>query len=487
MQRALVWFRDDLRIHDHPALTAAVDHAASVNNSTGVGTAAADAKAGRHKAGSQNGGDVVGLYVLDDHTKNIRPLGGAARWWLHHALESLRIELGQLGIPLLIRSGDPAKVVPNLAREIHADHVTWSRRYGAGERALDAAIKTDLPQHGIEVESFAGSLLHEPWQIKTSTGGPYKVFTPFFHALSDMSIREPAPAPEPVAQLRTVSAGLSGAAIAAGEPADLDLLPTKPDWAGGLRQKWDPTEAGGHRRLQHFIDEHGNDYDRDRDFPGTDGTSLMSPYLRFGQITPFQAWHAAADISDDTSRRSFRSELGWREFCWHLLYHFPQLPHENLREQFDAYPWRTRKQEPEIFKAWTAGGTGFAFVDAGMRELWETGHMHNRVRMAVASLLVKNLGIDWRDGEAWFWDTLVDADPASNPANWQWVAGCGMDAAPYFRIFNPERQRERFDPRGEYVHHWVPELDSSDYPEPLVDLKASREEALEHYNQIRGN
>lgn len=462
MTRTLVWFRDDLRSQDHPALAAAVEQA-------------------------EGDGDVVGLYVLDDHTEGIRPLGGAARWWLHHGLESLREELGKLGIPLLVRSGDPAELLPRLALETRASHVHWSRRYGPGERQLDAAVKKELPERGVAVESFPGSLVHEPWQIQTTTGGPYKVFTPFFGALSSETIREPGPPIPAVGQLQRATASLSGASVALGEVSELGLLPTRPDWAGGLRRTWDPTETGAHRRLSTFVEELGEEYDGARDLPGTDGTSRLSPYLRFGQLSPFQVWHAAAEITDEQSRRTFRSELGWREFCWHLLYHFPQLPQQNLRSAFDAYPWRSKAEEPEAFSAWSSGKTGFPLVDAGLRELWQTGHMHNRVRMAVASLLVKNMGIDWREGEAWFWDTLVDADAASNPANWQWVAGCGMDAAPYFRIFNPERQRKRFDPQDTYVRRWVPELDTEDYPEPVVDLKASREEALAHYQQISGN
>lgn len=461
MTRTLVWFRDDLRTQDHPALAAAAEHATP-------------------------DGDVVGLYVLDDHTDGIRPLGGAARWWLHHALESLREELRPLGIPLLIRAGNPEELVPQLALDAGADRVHWSRRYGLGERELDAAVKKELPERGVQAQSFPGSLLHEPWQVQTTTGGPYKVFTPFYAALSAEPIRQPG---EPIlsgGELQSVTSSLAGTGVALGEVANLDLLPTRPDWAGGLRRTWDPTESGAHRRLETFIAERAEDYDAARDVPGTDGTSRLSPYLRFGQLSPFQVWHAASEISSEESRRTFRSEIGWREFCWHVLYHFPQLPHKNLRSQFDAYPWRTRSQEPEAFKAWCSGQTGFPLVDAGLRELWETGHMHNRVRMAVASLLVKNLGIDWREGEAWFWDTLVDADAASNPANWQWVAGCGMDAAPYFRIFNPERQRKRFDPDDTYVRAWIPELETNDYPEPVVDLKESREEALAHYQQIRG-
>ncbi|WP_120005864.1 cryptochrome/photolyase family protein [Nesterenkonia muleiensis] len=461
MSRTLVWFRDDLRVQDHPALMEAVHHA-------------------------EGPGDVVGLYVLDDASPGIRPLGGAARWWLHHALSSLREDLASLGVPLLIRSGDPQQLLPELATACAAERVYWSRRYGGDERTLDAAIKSSLPEHGVATESFAASVLREPWTVQTTTGGPYKVFTPFWNALSALDFREPLAAPEPLGDLGSATARLAGAGVRLGEPEELELLPRRPDWAAGLRLTWDATEVGGHRRLHTFVEELGAEYDDARDIPSTDGTSRLSPYLRFGQLSPFQVWHAAASIGEETSRRTFRSELGWREFCWHLLYHFPQLPHTNLRAEFDHYPWQSRQDAPEEFHSWTSGTTGIPLVDAGMRELWETGHMHNRVRMITASFLVKNLGIDWREGEAWFWDTLVDADAASNPANWQWVAGCGMDAAPYFRIFNPERQRERFDPQNAYTEQWVPELNTGDYPEPIVDLKASRAEALEHYKSISG-
>lgn len=460
MTRTLVWFRDDLRVQDHAALSEAIRHAESP-------------------------GDVVGLYILDETSPGIRPLGGAARWWLHHALDSLRQELASLGVPLLIRSGDPQRLLPELVRDCSAQRVHWSRRYGGGERDLDAALKTSLPEYGAEVESFASAVLREPWRIQTTTGGPYKVFTPFWNALSALDFREPLPAPEPLGELKSATASLAASGIELGTPKDLGLLPTRPDWAAGLRQNWDPTEAGGHRRLQTFVEDISAGYEDARDNPAVDGTSRLSAYLRFGQLSPFQIWHAAASISDQTSRRTFRSELGWREFSWHLLYHFPRLPKTNMRAEFDHYPWRSSEEAAEDFAAWASGTTGIPLVDAGMRELWETGHMHNRVRMTTASFLVKNLGIDWREGEAWFWDTLVDADAASNPVNWQWVAGCGADAAPYFRIFNPERQRARFDPQSAYTRQWVPELDSDDYPEPIVDLKASRAEALEHYQNLR--
>ncbi|GAA1139978.1 cryptochrome/photolyase family protein [Nesterenkonia lutea] len=460
MTRTLVWFRDDLRTADHEALLQACERA-------------------------ENPGDVVGLYVLDEVSPGVRPLGGAARWWLHHALESLQQNLAALGIVLLLRRGDPAELLLGLAQELGAERVHWSRRYGGGERAVDAGIKAALPEHGIAVESFNASLLHEPWTVQTNTGGPYKVYTPFWRQISAREPGLPRPRPVPLGPVEAAHRRLPELSQGPGELEDWQLLPTSPDWAGGLRRNWTPTEAGGHARLKEFLATQVQDYDDARDVPADDDTSRLSPYLRFGQLSPRQVWEAAQQQSPE-SVGTFLSEIGWREFCWHLLFHFPQLPHTNLRPQFDAYPWRSRDDSPEEFMAWAQGRTGFPWVDAGQRQLWETGHMHNRVRMASASLLIKNLGIDWREGEAWFWDTLVDADAASNPANWQWVAGCGMDAAPYFRIFNPQRQRERFDPESRYVSTWIPELNTGEYPAPIIDLKTTREEALAHYSQISG-
>ncbi|MBE1513636.1 cryptochrome/photolyase family protein [Nesterenkonia halotolerans] len=460
MTRTLVWFRDDLRTADHEALAEACRRA-------------------------ERPGDVVALYILDEVSPGVRTLGGAAKWWLHHALDSLQQNLAELGIPLLLRSGDPGQILRELSGELGAQRVHWSRRYGGPEREVDASIKAALPERGIEVESFNASLLHEPWTVQTNTGGPYKVYTPFWRQIS---VRDPGPTrdrPAALGSLEAAEDSLPHARLGTETLEEWELLPTRPDWASGLRSTWTPTEAGGQERLHDFLETQVQDYDDARDVPADDDTSRLSPYLRFGQLSPRQVWEAAHQQSPD-SVSTFLSEIGWREFCWHLLFHFPHLPHTNLRSQFDAYPWKSRSESPEEFQAWAKGRTGFPWVDAGQRQLWETGHMHNRVRMASASLLIKNLGIDWREGEAWFWDTLVDADAASNPANWQWVAGSGMDAAPYFRIFNPERQRDRFDPKGRYINAWIPELNTPDYPTPIIDLKASREEALAHYSQISG-
>ncbi|NDK32416.1 cryptochrome/photolyase family protein [Nesterenkonia haasae] len=461
MSRTLHWFRDDLRVEDNPSLLSAREHA-------------------------EEPGDIIGLYILDEHTPGIRPLGGAAKWWLHHALESLQENLNDLGIPLLIRSGDPKEVLPELVAASHTHRVHWSRRYGGAERNLDAALKTHLSDQGVTVESFAASVLQEPWKIQTTTGGPYKVFTPFWRALSDRDITSPEDAPTPLGDVRGASASLAERDIPLGDLETLDLLPTAPNWAKEWHRIWDPTESGGHERLQAFVEEEANGYHAQGQQPGAAATSRVSPFLRFGQLSPQQVWAAAGSIDHAESKTRFRTELGWRDFSWHLLYHFPHIPETNMRPEFDHYPWKSAKDDPESFRAWTAGRTGFPLVDAGMRELWSTGHMHNRVRMVTASLLVKNLGIDWRAGEAWFWDTLVDADAASNPVNWQWVAGCGADAAPYFRIFNPERQQERFDPELRYVTSWVSEYGTEKYPDPLVDLKETRRNALADYATITG-
>ncbi len=333
MTRTLVWFRDDLRVEDHPALSAAADAAGRAD-------------------------DVVGLYVLDDHTDGVRPLGGASRWWLHHALESLRAALGQRGVPLIVRVGSPAELVPELAAELRTERVHWSRRYGPGERALDAAIKKDLPARGIEAESFPGTLLHEPWKVQTNTGGPYKVFTPFYRALTSSTIREPGPGADLLPEQDDPSSSAAVSASGSATPPTSTCSPPAPT-GGGLRRAWDPTIDGAHRRLREFVDSLAEGYADGRDVPSSDSTSRLSPYLRFGQLSPFQVWAAASDIPDEKSRRAFRSEIGWREFCWHLLFHFPDLPEKNLRSQFDAYPWQSASDELETFEAWTAGRTGF--------------------------------------------------------------------------------------------------------------------------------
>ncbi|QKJ20556.1 cryptochrome/photolyase family protein [Microbacterium hominis] len=446
---SIVWFRDDLRLADNPALRAALDR----------------------------GEPVIALYVLDEESSGVRALGGAARWWLHHALAALDERLRDRGGPLVLRRGEAARVIAETVRDAGAGAVFWNRRYGGPEREIDAALKASLRDDGVEVASFAASLLFEPWTVKTGGGTSYAVFTPFWKSCLAMPAPR-APLPEPRDIPRPARTPAS---------ADLDewmLLPRHPDWAGGLRETWEPGELAARLRLRDFLADDLADYDRARDEPAAGVTSGLSPRLRWGELSPHQVWHetlsSPAAQRHASAAQRFLSELGWREFAWHTLFHFPQLATKNLRPEFDAFPWP--RLRPTQLEAWQRGRTGIPLVDAGMRELWHTGVMHNRVRMVAASFLVKNLLIDWRRGEEWFWDTLVDADAASNPFNWQWVAGSGADAAPYFRVFNPLLQAEKFDPQGSYVAQWAP--DSAER-EPLVDLKQTRQAALDAYEEVK--
>lgn len=449
---SIVWFRDDLRVADHPALVAAVER----------------------------GAPVVCVYVLDEESPGIRPLGGAAKWWLHGSLEALGRGLEALGARLVLRRGAAGAVIRSLLEETGAAAVFWNRRYGGPEREVDAALKRELRDDGLEVQSFAANLLFEPWTIRTGQGTPFSVFTPFWRACTQApEPRHPLPAPE------AIDGGGTAATDAASDALDdWELLPTHPDWADGLRAAWTPGTAAAHERLDEFADEGLGGYADGRDRPALDVTSRLSPRLRWGELSPFEVWHALRErrVRGEGVNR-FRTELGWREFAWHVLYHSPELATRNWRAEFDAFPWP--RLHPAALRAWEEGRTGVPLVDAGMRELWATGSMHNRVRMVVASFLTKNLLIDWRRGEQWFWDTLVDADAAANPFNWQWVAGSGADAAPYFRVFNPELQATKFDPDGAYVRRWVREVDTDDYPQPIVDLKATRAAALDAYEQVK--
>ncbi len=467
---SLVWFREDLRLADNPALTAAI----------------------------ARGRRLALVYILDEESDGIRPLGGASRWWLHHSLAALSDDLAAHGHRLILRRGRAGDILPALIQETGANAVDWNRRYGAAERAVDATLKTTLREQGIAVESHQAGLLFEPWTVTTGAGQPYRVFTPFWRAcLARGEPRPPLPAPHDWPR--------PADATASDDLADWALLPTKPDWAAGLRESWQPGERGAQARLAQFLDEGLPHYAGQRDRPDIDATSRLSPHLRFGEVSPFQLWHAAEDAGrqETMSRRNidkFLSELGWREFSWHLLFHFPDLPDRNFQPRFDAFPWR----EPDAadLAAWQQGRTGIPIVDAGMRQLWHTGWMHNRVRMIVASFLIKNLLIDWRIGEAWFWDTLVDADAASNAASWQWVAGSGADAAPYFRVFNPMLQAEKFDPQADYIRVHVPELAALSaseiarltaggrargYPAPIVDLQESRRRALDAFASLKAD
>jgi deoxyribodipyrimidine photo-lyase len=483
---SIVWLRDDLRVADNPALHAAVER----------------------------GEPIVVLYVLDEESDGIRPLGGAALWWLHMSLSRLGDSLRELGSPLVLRRGKAAEVLDDLVAEVGAGAVLWNRRYGGAEVAVDTAIKKDLGDRGLDVRSFQGSLLVEPWTVMNKQGEPFRVYSPFWRAAQEQAEpRTPFPAPDAL--------DAPARALRSEDLDDWGLLPTEPDWAGGLRASCDPGEAAGLRRLEDFVHHELEDYAEDRDRPAALSTSRLSPYLRWGEVSPFQVWHRIQRTrgrkvgGDDANAAKFLSEIGWREFSYHLLYHHPDLATRNFTPRFDRFPW----EEPTdaTLGAWQRGMTGVPLVDAGMRALWRDGHLHNRVRMVVASFLIKNLLIDWRLGEQWFWDTLVDADAANNAASWQWVAGSGADAAPYFRVFNPVLQGQKFDPSGEYIRSYVPELahaprdvvhepwkaqgdlvasaeDVADeqaagglaaYPSPIVDLKESRRRALAAYDVVK--
>jgi deoxyribodipyrimidine photo-lyase len=468
---SIVWFRQDLRISDNPALS----HAAAL-------------------------GAVIPVYIFDDTIPASGwPMASASRWWLHHSLAELDRSLGGLAI----LRGDPRRILPSLVREMRATRVFWNRCYEPYAIKRDAEVKSTLQDNGIEVASFNGGLLFEPWEVKTQGGGHYQVFTPFWRACQKLTAPQPLRAP-PMASAPRRDLG--------GSLADLSLLPRTPNWAVGFSDVWSPGESGAQRRLTAFLDGDLDGYGELRNRPDLSKVSRLSPHLHFGEISPRQIWWATRMIADGNAHllndaQKFLSELGWREFSYHLLFHYPNLPETNWKAAFDAYPWSNNES---YLRAWQRGKTGYPIVDAGMRELWATGYMHNRVRMIAASFLIKHLRIDWRQGEAWFWDTLVDADLANNAAGWQWVAGSGADAAPYFRVFNPIEQGRKFDPDGEYVRRWCPELKSLpssvvhapfeapdgvlrmsgvtlgvDYPKPIVEHHSARAAALEGYAKVK--
>ena len=464
----IVWFRQDLRVADNPALHHAVESCRPV----------------------------LPVYIRDELTPNVRPLGAAQNWWLHHALVTLTDRLRELGARLLLRSGAAADVLDALIEETQAEAVYWNRRYDPHGRDADAAIKSSMTEREIEAVSFAGHLMHEPAKVETKAGGFFKVYTPFWRAFSaGAPPREPYPAPDAIKGY--------GGNLPSEDLVEWGFLPTAPDWSTGFSE-WTPGEAGAQARLGVFVDKHLDGYVTGRDAPGRDVTSKLSPHLRFGDVSPHQVWARIDQVSDDVppdDEETFRKELVWREFNHHLLFHYGALEDDNVQKKFDAFPWRYDETE---LKAWQKGRTGYPIVDAGMRQLWQTGWMHNRVRMITGSFLVKHLLHDWREGERWFWDCLVDGDPANNPGNWQWVAGTGADASPYFRIFNPMTQGSKFDPDGDYVRRWVPEIANlptehvhvpweappavlrkagvklgETYPKPIVDHKFARQRALD--------
>ena len=465
----IVWFRQDLRVADHAALAAAVD----------------------------SGAPVVPVYILDDEGAGPWALGGASRWWLQGSLEALAAALGERGASLILRRGPAAAVLGELVRETGATAIHAGRMHEPWARQLEAAVEAALPG---ALQLHRTSTLFDLDGIHTKTGGTYGVYTPFAKALRARGAPKPAlAAPQHMAP---------GPAVASDRLEDWGLLPTHPDWAGGFREIWAPGEPAAHDRLAAFVAKAVHGYDTGRNLPGQPGTSMLSAHLHWGEISPGQVWGAVAKAAgtaptDTGAIGTYLGEILWREFSAYLLWHNPTLPERPLRPRFAALPARHADRE---LHAWQRGQTGVPIVDAGMRQLWHIGWMHNRVRMIAASFLVKHLLMSWQTGEAWFWDTLVDADLASNAASWQWIAGCGIDSQPFFRVFNPVSQGEKFDPDGAYVRRWVPELAKlpdrylhapftapaemlakagvvlgKTYPHPLVELSAGRQRALEAY------
>jgi deoxyribodipyrimidine photo-lyase len=469
----IVWFRRDLRLDDHSALSAAV----------------------------ARGGPVVPVFVWDGSSE-----GAAGRWWLHHSLVCLEESLNRLGSPLVVRSGHALDVLPKIVKDSGADAVFCVRSYEPGESAIESETAAAVESAGAEFRRFDGPLLFPPESIQTGGGTPYKVFTPFWKAC--LAASSPSKPSEPPRELPAPKRPLVSASI-----DSLELLP-KIDWAAGFREAWTPGEDGAHAALAGFLDGAAADYKTHRDRPDLRGTSRLSPHLHFGEISPRRVWNDATKHLDTAAGKrsrtgvdAFLRQLGWREFAGHLLFHFPHTIDEPLRTEFAEFPWN---DDAAHLKAWQKGQTGYPIVDAGMRELWTTGWLHNRVRMVVASFLVKDLLISWTEGAGWFADTLVDADLANNTLGWQWTAGCGADAAPFFRVFNPMMQGEKFDPNGDYVRRWVPEIKKlptkwihkpfqapdkilaeagvrlgDTYPRPVVDHFAARDRALAALEQTK--
>tara|TARA_X000001036_G_C20639838_1_gene790702 strand:- start:118 stop:1551 length:1434 start_codon:yes stop_codon:yes gene_type:complete len=470
--KAIHWFRQDLRLSDNPALSEANLHS-----------------------------EVFPIYILDNHASETENIGAASQWWLHHSLTKLD---QQLGGKLSVFVGDPGKILTALVKRNEITHVFWNRCYEPWRVSRDKKIKELLEKQGTFVQTKNGSLLWEPWRVLKKDGSPYKVFTPFYkRACQDT---DPPRQPLAAVDIRKSKKDVETLSV-----DSLNLLP-KTRWYDQIEALWNPGERGAKKALNSFLSCGLAGYQLGRDFPVRENISKLSPHLHFGELSPNEVWYSESregilNCSSDDGVL-FCRQLIWREFSYNLLYFFKDLPEENFKSKFDRFPWVVNQNH---LKSWKQGNTGIPFIDAGMRELWQTGHMHNRVRMIAASFLVKNLLIDWREGQKWFWDCLLDADLASNSAGWQWVAGSGVDAAPYFRIFNPVSQGKKYDLEGLYIRKFVPELSQmpnefihdpwnappeilekanvilgQNYSFPLVDLKESRQRALSAYSQIKG-
>lgn len=470
----IVLFRQDLRLTDNPALWYA----------------------------SKLGAPIIPLYILDDQTPGQWKMGSAQRWWLHHSLKHLSHSLASEGGSLVLKRGETLQVLKELVKSCSPQAIYFNRCYEPFWVQLEKKIADPLTFPEVHIHSYNSALLVEPWMISNQQGGVYKVFTKFWN-----SVTKDLQFPQPLPKVTRLQSGQTS--IESDDLASWGLLPNHPDWAGEFASVWQPGEEGAHKQLDQFIEKGLKNYKEGRNIPSIKGTSYLSPHLHFGEIGPRQVYQRVAEHENGNLEevKSFLSELGWREFTHYSLYHFPKLPEESFQERFSRFPW---KSDNASLKKWTKGLVGYPIVDAGMRQLWRTGWMHNRVRMIVASFLTKDLFIPWQKGEEWFWDTLVDASLAQNAFNWQWAAGCGMDAAPYFRIFNPILQGEKFDPDGTYIKKWVPELArlpslyihtpweaprellkglgielGETYPLPLVDHKEARDEALKAFDSIK--
>lgn len=463
---AIIWFRNDLRLTDNAALTAACKHDI-----------------------------VIPIFIYDDN--NGRTLGAAKKYWLHHSLKKLDESIRELGNKLILRSGSESEIIKALVADTGASAIYWNRRYVPSSIEVDKGIKADLTDIGVTVKSFAGHILHEPTKLTTKAGTPFRVFTPFWRTLdANLEVDTPYPRPENIPNHEQT--------IASDQLDSWNLTPIHPDWSQGIAARFTPGENAAALMMSDYLEDGVQDYSDNRDFPSKEATSTISPYMTFGEISPRQIWHASQGIE---GAQAFRRQLAWRDFSHHLLFHNPTLDCKNFNSKFDTFDWN---EDHSLLQAWQKGQTGYPIVDAGMRELWQTGYMHNRVRMIVASFLTKHLLIDWRLGEQWFWDTLVDADQANNAASWQWVAGSGADASPYYRIFNPIIQGKKFDTEGQYVKQYLPELakldtkyihtpweapaeilkSSSiildvDYPKPIVEHSFARQRALDVYGRMK--
>lgn len=468
----IVWFRQDLRLQDNPALL--------------------------HAAKTQS--PIIFLYILDDN-KHRWQLGAASRWWLHESLQSLTSELKKhYKANLVLKKGEPKTILSSIVKQTKAHSVFWNDCYEPNAIKRDKAIIASLNKNGITTKTFNSNLLHDPASFFNQSKKPYQIFTAFWRTLQKAPIRTPYSKPRLVTLYKPITS----------LPLSKLGLQPKNKWFKKLSQHWNPGETAAKNALQRFCRNKLKGYKKLRDVPSLTHTSKLSPHLHFGEISPVQVWHAVQHVQDKTCGigndvQCFLSELAWREFSTYLMVHFPMLPDKPLKPAYGKIQWAKNSQGQ---KAWQQGKTGYPIVDAGMRQLWETGWMHNRVRMIVASFLTKHLLLPWQQGEAWFWETLVDADLGNNAASWQWVAGCGTDAAPYFRIFNPILQSKKFDPDGDYIKHWCPELKKlpskylhapweapddllkkakctlgKTYPEPILDHSSARQRTLSAYKK----